>query len=476
MTQTTTVPASSPTTLNPDGTSDPKLPLSVCLGFGVGTVGVSVMLNAVTAYFPAFMTTVLGKDAAIAGYLLMLSKLYDAVADVVIGSMSDRTRSRWGRRRPYLLVGALVSAISYLMIFSPPTLSDDMIPIYMFVALVIYSTGYSLFNVPYMAMPSEMTGSKYQRSRLLSIRTVFVSIGQTLSMAGTAALIQWGGGGAEGYQIMGLTLALVIGGAMLLSFFGTAKAPHLEVENKHVPINLASLRLIWANKPFMLIVAAKIFQFLSFASVATTSLLYMLNVLNAGYAGPVKLGLASNIATALSMPLWLWVERRLGKKNAYICAISLMAVMSLSWLFAVRGLDLWGFIWRGVLSGVGAGGMILMSISMFADTLAHDREVTGLRREGLLSSVIAVIEKTTFALGVALVGMYLSYAQYVPTTGGQIIEQPASAVTALTFCFTLLPVIFAALNVLCISFYSIGGRYDKAPIAPVAAEPLEPTT
>lgn len=457
------------TALNPDGTSDPRLPLSVCLGFGVGTVGVSVMLNAVTTYFPVFMSTVMGKDAAIAGYLLMLSKLYDAVADLVIGSMSDRTRSRWGRRRPYLLVGALISAISYLMIFSPPTLSADHVSIYMFVALVIYSTGYSLFNVPYMAMPSEMTGSMYERSRLISIRTVFVSIGQTLSMAGTAALIQWGGGGARGYQIMGLTLALIIGGAMLLSFFGTAKAPHLEVDSKHTPMSRDMFVKMWANKPFMLLVAAKVFQFLSFASAATTSLLYMLNVLNAGYAGPVKLGLASNIATALSMPLWLWVERRTGKRNAYIAAIVLMALTSLSWLVADRGIDLWGFVWRGVLSGIGAGGMILMSISMLADTLAYDRTLTGMRREGLLSSVIAVIEKTTYALGVAVVGAYLSFARYVPTTGGRIIEQPVSAVTALTICFTLFPVACAICNVACISFYKIGGRYPAA--RPVMIDP-----
>lgn len=460
-----------PAHLSPDGSSDARLPLSVCLGFGVGTVGVSVMLNAVTAYFPAYMTTVLGRDAEVTGYLLMLSKLYDAVADFVIGSMSDRTRSRWGRRRPYLLVGAFVSALSFLMIFSPPTLSADMIPIYMFVALVIYSTGYSLFNVPYMAMPSEMTGSKYQRSRLLSIRTVFVSIGQTLSMAGTAALIQWGGGGAEGYQIMGFTLGLVILGAMVLSFFGTAKAPHIEMDSRHVPITAASLKLLGANKPFLLIVAAKVFQFLSFASVATTSLLFMLNVLGAGYAGLVKLGLASNIATAFSMPLWLWVERQVGKRNAYICAISLLALTSLTWIWADRSIDLWGFVWRGVLSGIGGGGMILLSISMFSDTLAHDREVTGLRREGLLSSVIAVVEKTTFALGVALVGVYLSYARYVPSTGGKLVEQPASAITALTFCFTLLPLVFAACNIACISFYTIGGRYTSVP--PVAPDELQ---
>jgi len=461
-------------THNPDGTSDPRLPMSLCLGFGVGTVGVSIMLNGVTAYFPAFMSTVLGKDAEIAGYLLMLSKLYDAFADFVIGSLSDRTRSRWGRRRPFLLAGGLVSAISFIMIFSPPAMADEYIVYYMFAALVIYSTGYSLFNVPYMAMPSEMTGSKYQRSRLLSVRTVFVSLGQTLAMAGTAALISWGGGDANGYQIMGWTMGLAIGSAMLLSFFGTAKAPHLDVAEGSHALSWESLKLMFANRPFMMIVAAKIFQFLSFASVATTSLLFQLNVLMVGYAGQMKLALAQNIAAAFSMPFWLSMERRFGKRNAYFFGIAGMALISFSWLFADRSIDNWGFIWRGVISGVASGGMILMSISMFSDTLAHDRAITGMRREGMLSSVIAVIEKTTFALGVAVVGIYLSYANYLPTKGGQIIEQPESAINALYYCFTLVPVFFAVCNALCISFYTIGGRYQNSEPAAVEVAQAEP--
>lgn len=446
--------------INPDGTSDPKLPMSVCLGFGVGTVGVSIMLNGVTTYFPAFMTTVLGKDAEIAGYLLMASKLYDAIADFVIGSMSDKTRSKWGRRRPYLLAGALVSALSFLAIFSPPAMDDDYISLYMFLALILYSTGYSLFNVPYMAMPSEMTGSKYQRSRLLSFRTLFVSLGQILAMAGTAALISWGGADANGYMIMGWVMALVIGSAMFASFLGTAKAPHIEASKEPEPaISWDSLKQIYRNKPFVAIVAAKIFQFLAFASLATTGLLFKLNVLLIGYTGQMQLALAQNIATAVSMPLWLWMERRLGKRNAYIIGLLMMAIGSLSWLTTDSSITTWGIIWRGVISGLGSGGMILLSISMFVDSLAYDREVTGLRREGLLSSVIAIIEKTTFALGVAAVGAYLSFSNYLPTTGGEIVEQPESAVNALYFCFTILPVFFFACNAICISFYKIGGRY-----------------
>lgn len=454
-----------------DQTKD-RLPLSVCLGFGVGTVGVSIMLNGVTAYFPAFMSTVLGKDAQVAGYLLMASKLYDAFADLVIGNLSDRTRSRWGRRRPFLLWGALLSALSFLAIFSPPDLGDSAVNLYMLGALIVYSTGYSLFNVPYMAMPSEMTLSKYERSRILSFRTVFVSIGQVLAMGGTAALISAGGGGADGYRIMAWVMCLLIGGAMLLSFFGTAKAPQLAIleQPKERP-KTGSLRLLLTNRPFCLLAAAKIFQFLSFASVATTSLLFMLNVLQIGYSGQVILAVTQNVASALSMPAWLWLERRMGKRNAYLIGITIMSLSSLSWLLANADIGTVELVLRGIVIGAGSGGMILLSISMLSDTLAYDRELTGLQREGLLSSVIAVIEKTAFAFGVAVVGMLLSYAHYLPTKNGAIIQQPTSAVTALYICFAILPVILFACNAACIWFYNLGGRYD-AVITTVDHEPI----
>lgn len=457
-----------------DMTAKDRLPLSVCLGFGVGTVGVSIMLNGVTAYLPAFMSTVLGRDAQVAGYLLMASKLYDAVADLVIGHMSDRTRSRWGRRRPYLIWGALLSALSFLAIFSPPALGDAAVDWYMLAALILYSTGYSLFNVPYMAMPSEMTGSAYERSRLLSFRTVFVSIGQLLAMGGTAALISLGGGGAEGYRIMGWVMTLVIGGAMLASFFGTAGAPQLAVAEpvESSPRPRGSLRLLFANRPFCLLAAAKVFQFLSFASVATTSLLFMLNVLKIGYAGQMQFAIAANIATALSMPGWLWMERQMGKRNAYLIGIAIMSATSLSWLVATPDIGVAGIVLRGLSSGVGSGGMILLSISMLADTLAYDRTLMGMQREGLLSSVIAVIEKTTFAFGVAVVGFLLSQAHYVPTKNGQIIEQPASAVTALYICFAVVPVALFACNALCIFFYKLGGRYTTPVMRAVDPEPM----
>jgi GPH family glycoside/pentoside/hexuronide:cation symporter len=440
---------------NSSASANDRLTIGTCLGFGVGTVGVSIMLNTVTTYFPAFMATVLGQSPELAGYLLMGSKLYDAIADVIIGRMSDRTRSRWGRRRPYLLIGAIVSAGSFFMIFMPPKLDDTALVLYMSAALVIYSTGYSLFNVPYMTMPSEMTRDFQERTRLLSWRTLFVSLGQLLALAVTAALVQSGGGGANGYARMGLVMGLIIFGAMTATFLGTARAAR--VENLGTPARLAGgqFSLLWRNRPFMLLLGAKVFQFLAFASIATTGLLFQLNVLHVGYRGQILLAVTTNIAMALTTPLWVRVGRSLGKRGTYLIGVVLFCAGSLSWLLATPGISDAAIVARGLIAGAGSSALILMSVSMLGDTMAYDRALTGLYREGFLSALIAVIEKTAFAAGVAVIGLMLTAAHYIPTFGGQIVAQPESAVRALYWGFAVIPALMFLANGGFLLFYRL---------------------
>ncbi len=164
-------------------------PVGVCLAFGVGTVGTAILLNTVTVYLPAFMATVLGRSVATAGLLLTLSKLYDVLCDVVIGLASDRTRSRFGRRKPYMLAGALIGSLAFVTIFNPPIVDGPALLLKIGLLLVIYSTGYSLFNVPYLAMPPDIAVSYHGRTRLFSFRTVFVSIGQLAALSGTGWLL-----------------------------------------------------------------------------------------------------------------------------------------------------------------------------------------------------------------------------------------------------------------------------------------------
>ena len=443
--------------------NSPRLSLKVCLGFGVGTLGVSIMLNTVTTYFPAFMSTVLGQSPEIAGYLLMGSKLYDAVADVVVGRWSDRTRSRWGRRRPFLLAGAVVSAASFLMLFSPPALNHNALAVYMAAALLLYSSGYSLFNVPYMTMPSEMTALYHERTRLLSYRTLFVSAGQMLALAATAALIQSGGGGSVGYRNMGLTMALIIFSAMTGTVLGTVTAPAVPKQGPEAKLTGEQIALLWKNRPFMLLVGAKIFQFLAFASVASTGLLFLLNVLHVGYSGQILLSISSNIALAASLPLWVALGRRNGKRSTYLMGVMLFCAAALSWLFADSSIGTTGLLLRGIVAGIGSGALILMSISMLADTMAFDRKLTGQQREGLLSAIIAVIEKSAFAAGVVVLGLFLKDAHYLPTHGGALVTQPASAIRAMYIGYAVIPSLMFLLNGLFLFFYDLDeSRLHKA--------------
>lgn len=452
-----------------------RLSLSLCLGFSVGTVGVSIMLNTVTSFYPAFMSTVLGQSPEIAGYLLMIAKLADAVIDVAVGSLSDRARTRWGRRKPFLLAGGMLSAMSFLMLFAPPPLSQGALMAWMIAGLLIYSTAYSLFNVPYMALPAELTDGYHERTRLISFRTVFVSIGQLLATAGTAALVQKGGAGRDGYATMGLVMALVIAGAMTATALSVpvgrnSTAPDTAdtaARPRHLP-GPAQFRAIGRNRPFMLLLGAKVFQFLAFASVASTTLLFMLNVVGIGYDGQIVMALTQNLVAALAMPLWVWCGRRIGKRRTYLIGVVLFCLASLSWLLADQTITTAGIAARAALAGLGSGALLLMSVSMLGDTQAFDRALTGEAREGLLSSAVAVVEKVSFALGVAVLGVFLRALDYMPTTGGAIIAQPPRAILALKLGFAVIPALLFLCNGLFLWFYDL----DEERLAAAVAAPV----
>ncbi len=450
---------------SPAGASPHYPPLSVCLGFGVGTAGVSIVLNSISVYFPALMATVLGVSPAVSGTLMMLSKIYDGFADLAIGGASDRTHSRWGRRRPWLLAGAFVSFASLLMIFALPRPGGPLLILYMAIALVIYSTGYSMFNVPYLAMPADITRTTPERLRLISFRTAFVGVGQMTALALSAWLIGAGGGGVAGYRLMGIVMALLALGTMLASFLGTAGARTVARAATIHRLRWADVRSLAGNRPLVLLLGAKLTQYIAFGIFQPTNLLFLLNVLRLGYTGMINLAVAQNLAIFVSMPVWTRVGRVIGKRNAYLLAVSIMIPTALSWWWTDATITLGSVWWRAAVMGTGSGGALLMSTSMLQDTMDHDRLRTGQRREGVIASLYSVNEKLGFAAGAALLGYSLSLGGYIPTTGGRIITQGASAIHALYVIETIVPTAFLLLGMLLISQYRLADELA----APAAA-------
>jgi GPH family glycoside/pentoside/hexuronide:cation symporter len=224
------------------------------------------------------------------------------------------------------------------------------------------------------------------------------------------------------------------------------------------------MALILRNRPYMLLIGAKVFQFLAFASIGSTGLLFLLNVLQVGYEGQIMLTVMQNIVSALSMPLWVWTGQRIGKRRTYLIGVFLFCATALSWLLPLGGAT--GILLRGFSSGAGSGALILMSISMLGDTMVYDRVITGMAREGLLSSTVAVVEKASFALGVAVLGLFLRAAHYIPTMGGKLVQQPQSAVFALTMGYAVVPAAMFVVNGLFLWLYDL----DEAKLAAARAQ------
>jgi glycoside/pentoside/hexuronide:cation symporter, GPH family len=279
--------------------------------------------------------------------------------------------------------------------------------------------------------------------------------------------------GAAGYRIMGGVLALTILIAKITTVIGTS-----DVDDSTQAISLdkpgftESVRQIWRNKPAVLLTTAKILQYISLAVNISTGLLFKLNVLKIGYEGQIQLSVAQNIAMGLCMPIWLMAGRRFGKRACYLAAISLYALTMLSWLLADSSITTLGLVTRGVLQGVGAGGMILMSLAMLPDVMENDFALNGIRRDGIYSSIYAIIEKAGFAIGAAVSGLYLSYAGYVATTKGQLVQQSDGAVAALYAGNAVIPAVLLSLSFIAMCFYRLDRKTVESHYAAAAvAEP-----
>lgn len=437
---------------------DPHSPgFGLCISYGLGTIAIAVLLHTVTTFFPALMTTVLGQSPALAGLLLTLSKLYDIVVDLFVGNRIDRTEARMKTRRRTMLAGSVLGAVSFFLLFSPPDIDGPWLIIILSATLLLYSTGYSLFAVPYVAMGPDIARSYDGRTRLMAFRTFFSAIGQMGALAGAAWLVELGDGGLEGYRLMGAVLAVVIFATQLSAWAGTRVVPEPVPHPPSERIGFAATaRQLLRNRPAVMLLSAKLLQYISLAVNISSGLLFKLNVLQIGYDGQAQLSIAQNIAMGVCTPLWLMAGKRFGKKNCYLASIALYGIVMLSWLLEDSSITTFGLLSRGVLQGIGAGGMILMSLAMLPDVMQHDMKVNGVRRDGVYSSVYAVFEKTGFALGAALIGSYLSLAGYQATTGGALVQQSQSAIDALYFGNAIAPALLLAASFLIMLFYPLG--------------------
>ncbi len=431
------------------GTTAGQLSIPIRFGWGMGSLGMSLMFNATSLLMLRYLVDYAGIGAALAGLLIGGAKIYDAVTDPLMGTISDRTRSRAGRRRPYLVAGALVSAVSFVLIFNLASFQGSgYIVTLVVLALLLNATGYTIFNVPYMAMPAEMTKGYHERTSLMSYRIAAIAGGQLCaSFIGPLLLVAYGGG-VEGHSAMALILGMVILGSGVLSFWMTRDAPFETQPKLQATLSLADqLRTALENRPFMLLLGVKLTHLIGLAIFIGVLPFLFTRILKVSDSYLGFYFLLQGSLMLVSQPLWVQVSHRVGKRAGYFIAVAIYGAAGLSWLFAVEGEPVMGILARGFVAGFGAGGLLLIGQSMLPDTMEYDYQLSGLRREGVLAGVYTTVEKISFALGPALAGLMLGAAGYIQSADVTV-EQPEAARMVIYLCASVIPV--ATLGVGCL--------------------------
>jgi GPH family glycoside/pentoside/hexuronide:cation symporter len=432
------------------------LGLRTCLGWGAGSIGSMAMLTSANALILMYFTDILAIPAALAGLIIGATRVFDACTDPLMGTISDRTQSKWGRRRPYLLLGAFLCALAPILLFvMPQWLPPEVLPYYAAIALMLFTIAYTVFTVPYLAMPVEMTQIAQERTYLFTFRMYGFATGNLIGFSLSPWIVGKLGGSEAAYAVMGMTLSGLVFSFCLICFFWTSGAPVAYVDVAKKTPQLKQIRRALENRSLRALLLTKTLLVTGVSVSGGALAFYVTAVMGNSLTILPIIGLSILAGTIVSQPVWLKIAVRLGKRNTYLLGSFFYIFCALSWLLGGPEESLWIFALRGLMFGITTGGTLLTSQSMLPDVLDHEVRRTNTRNEGVLTGLFSTVERGSAALGVAIGGIILGAGGYVVGTAGAV--QSESALTAIYICTGVAPAVGCLCSMVTIWFYELRG-------------------
>lgn len=416
------------------------------LAYGFATLGTGSFLVVPQLFLLFFMTDHLNIPPVWASFTLLLPKLWEFLTDPYIGLRSDRSRSSWGRRHPFMLAGAILLSLGIALVFNVPQFdSPEMRWLYVTATFVLATTGYALFSVPYTALLGEMTADRHERTRLVALRMGFLGASLLIAAVGWPEVLKALGGSTAAYGVVGWGVGALCLAAMLVTVFGTRRIPLIEG-----PVDATSLvdqlRLVLRERAFVLLALAYGLQMLA-QSANTAMLAYV-----GKYWSPLGADFLAlyfgvmTLVSILAMVAWAAVARYLSKR---ICFVLGGLIGAAGFLISAAGLfqPLWVLIVGAALAGIGFSAGQVFGFSLLPDVIDGNRRRTGVNRDGAFTGVWVGWEKIGLALGAMFAGLALGWTGFVASSS-QAVEQPAAALSSIIWLFGIVPGILMALSVL----------------------------
>jgi GPH family glycoside/pentoside/hexuronide:cation symporter len=420
--------------------------------YGSGDLGFSLTNTILSVYFALFLTDVVGVKPYIAAIAIFVGGTWDYVNDPIVGYLSDRTRSRWGRRRPFLLFGALPFAAAFMLLWwKPPFESPAALGMYYSLAFALFDTAATFVYMPYFALTPELTSDYDERTGLTTTRMFFSILGSLIAFTVPLWVV-------DGFQpdhasrvlLMGIIFGLLSALPLFLVFFNTRERPEFMNQEQTLGIK-ETVKHTWQNRPFVFGLVMFLFNGVTMSIIQLILLYYVKYVVEREAQSDIIMATIFVVAM-LTLPLWEWISRRQNKRQAYIGGVSFLAVILLI-LSSLSPATSFAFIMiLCVLAGIGVSAMHVLPWAILPDAIEYGEWKTGERQEGMYYSLITLAQKVASSVAVPAALLVLEASGYVPNSAAQ----PESAIFGVRMVAGAIPAFTLGMGILFTWLYPLG--------------------
>ena len=434
------------------------------LGYGAGDIGFNLYWTGLSVYLLFYYTDVLGIEPLTAGLIFSISIFWDAITDPLMGYIATRTRTRWGRFRPYILLGAPFMGISFVMMFAAPIIFPSALVLSSAAAHVLFRTLFTIVSIPYSSLSAVLTTDSRARNKLAGFRMLGAIVGGLLAIVLMPILAaELGGENVKlGWAWVSVIFAVIATLLIGLVFITSQEDTNLYDPEQRLPL-ADSLKFITANRALWFVCAAMIVTTVS-QSVAGKSIVYIIKYnFDAESQTGAILGLQT-LGAAISLPFWIWLANRTSKRFTWALGACGLGVWELLlYLFTPSGVTLLGASLFVV--GFLFGAAIVMFWSMIPDTVEYGQWRSGIRDEGMAFSMATFSQKAGVGIGVGLLGVFLQKIGYVAD-----VEQTRQSLEGLRQASFLLPSLCGFMTATIIVCHPLGRDTHAEILTSIAAQ------
>lgn len=420
-------PPMSPNTSN-------RIPFWMKLLYGSGDWGISSVGMMRSIFYAIYLTDVVGLEPRLASFGALIGIVWDAVNDPIVGVITDRLHTRWGRRRPFLLWFAIPFGLSFIMLWSAPDWNNQLaLLIYVTLSFMIADTLLTLVSVPFLSLTPELTPDYDERTTLTSFRSFFQLAGALSVVIAAPAIVDrvLAGGGTQqqGFMLVGAIFGGI--GAMPLLLLGIFVRETSTPEQQQAMPFRETLSMAWENIPFRFAVGIHMLNWSAVDMVAVTFPYFLLywvaggdplakiNILGFDLAyESAFFGILMSVCI-LFIPFWLWMAKRLNKKQAYMFGMIIWVAAALM-IYTVQPGQTGYLLFVAALAGIGVSAAYTLPDSLFADVIEWDELRTRRRQEGIFYGMRTLIRKLTGALVIFITLQLLGWSGYVSPPDGVV--------------------------------------------------------